>query len=530
MFLLPLALLAIAAAPDWGALERRGAIISDIRVDRQDVFNPANPDDNTALGRLGNRLHWSTREKVVRRALLFRAGEKVSARRIHETERYLRALGFLKDARIDPVELPDGTVLARVWVRDAWTLKGTINYKLQGGQQTQGAGLQDQNFLGTGKTLDVSWKRDPVRTTETATYVDPQLLGSRWALAGSYLNLSDGSSRLLSLQRPYLSLDTPWSATFQLTSIDSTYTLYDQGKGIYATASHLDTRSAGFSWTALRTESEAWRPGLLLVDNEAQYGPLETLAPTGSLPAPDLAPRRLKGPALTLSYLGEQYGVFRNLLGMDTPEDYNLGWAGTLAAGAYLSGWGSTLGAPFVQSALSKGWSDGDRDLLLMQASASGRKGPDGWEDALADLTVTGYWKETSRQISAFQLILDGARRPDPEDVYYVGALQGLRGYPNYLHPGDARWLFSLEQRMLTERRWLGILRLGYVAFADLGGIRRLDGTGWSPAYADLGGGLRMGDLKSSLGRVFFLTVAVPLVREDGQRGWQLAVGNITTF
>jgi outer membrane protein assembly factor BamA len=141
-------------------------VISEIRVDRQDVFDPANPDENNTLGHWGNRLHWTTREKVVRNALLFHVGEKVNQRRIHETERYLRTMVFLKDARIDPEPLPDGTVRARVWVRDSWTLLGSINYKLLGGQQTRGVGIQEQNLLGTGRTLNLNWKQDPVRILE----------------------------------------------------------------------------------------------------------------------------------------------------------------------------------------------------------------------------------------------------------------------------------------------------------------------------------------------------------------------------
>ena len=167
---------------------------------------------------------------------------------------------------------------------------------------------------------------------------------------------------------------------------------------------------------------------------------------------------------------------------------------------------------------------------MLASASATGRKGASGWEDALADLTLTGYWKEPLELTTAAHLFLDGARRPDPEDIYYLGGNEGLRGYPNFLHPGDARWLCSLEQRLLTEKRWLGIVRLGFVAFTDAGSIHRLDGEGWSRTYADVGVGLRLGDLKSSLGHVVVIALATPLVREPGVGRWQLTFGNVIQF
>jgi hypothetical protein len=533
--MIPFAVAVLAAAlhpgpADWQALERRGAVITEIRVEREDVFNPAKPEEDNLIGRWGDRLHRTTQEGVIRRALLFQVGDRVQVRHIRETERYLRAFVFLKDARIDPEELPDGSVRAWVWVRDAWTLKGTINYKLLGGQQTRGLGIQDQNLLGTGKTLAFSYLHDPVRETETFAYGDPQVLGSAWTLSTAYQKLSDGSTRQAFLQRPYTSLDTPWSGTLQATSAGSTYTLYDRGATLYTAHSQLDTLAGGASAALWHTEAMAWRPGFLLVSNEAAYGSVTAAAPPGGLPVPNFQHRRLQGPALTLSFLQDRFRVYRDLAGMDTPEDYNLGWTGSFLAGEYLPSWSSTERAFLGQAALSRGWGTSDRALLLASASTSGRKGPAGWDDALADVTVNAYWKETPRQITAAHLALDRASRPDPEDILYVGALQGLRGYPNWLHPGDGRWLMTVEQRMLTDQRWFGVLRLGYVAFADLGGIHRLDGTGWSPVYADVGGGLRFGDLKSSLGRVVLITVAVPVVKEPGVKGWQLAVGNLTQF
>jgi Omp85 superfamily domain len=514
----------------WEALQVQGARISSIQIDLQDVFDLSRPEEDTFLGRWGNRLHSSTREGVIRETLLFHEGDTVNSRRIHESERYLRALPFLKDARIDPEMMEDGTVRAHVWARDAWTLKVSVNYKLVGGQHTSGFGLQEQNLLGTGKTLITSYVKDPVRTTETLAYVDPHVFGSTWTLLTSYQNLSDGSTRTFRLLRPFVSLDTPWTATVQSGSTSSTLTLYDHGTGIYAAPSQLDNWTLGAAWAAHHTELEAWRPGVVLVDREARYGNLSSLADPGGIAPPALSPRRLRGPGLTLSYLEDGFRAFRDMLAMDTTEDYNLGMAGSLITGSYLPGWNSTEKAPFLQAQWTLGWSHSSQDLVLASASASGRKGPSGWEDALADLTLTGYWKEPFGLITAVHCFFDSARRPDPEDIFYLGGNEGLRGYPNYLHPGDSRWLCSAEQRLLTQERWLGIVRMGFVAFTDAGSIHRTDGEGWSRTYADVGVGLRMGDLKSSLGRVIVIAVAKPLVREPGVSRWQLTFGNIVQF
>jgi outer membrane translocation and assembly module TamA len=111
-----------------------------------------------------------------------------------------------------------------------------------------------------------------------------------------------------------------------------------------------------------------------------------------------------------------------------------------------------------------------------------------------------------------------------------VGGDQGLRGFPNELHPGNARWGLSMDYRLLTEQRWWGIVRLGYNAFVDVGAIRQFDGQGWSKPYSDVGLGLRLGNLKSSLGRVILLSMAMPLNREPYQSRFQFTVGNSIRF
>ena len=81
------------------------------------------------------------------------------------------------------------------------------------------------------------------------------------------------------------------------------------------------------------------------------------------------------------------------------------------------------------------------------------------------------------------------ARNPDPENLYTMGGSEGLRGFGNNLHPGDAHWILSLEHRWFTEQRWWGLFRVGYVAFVDAGAVQRQNGSGWSQAFPDLGGG-----------------------------------------
>lgn len=530
MVVLVMPLQAARPAKPWNVLEARKASIGKIEVVIGDVFDLSKPDEDIWIGRMANHLHATTREAVIRRVLLFAEGERVRGRRIYETERLLRALPFVKDARIDPVVQPDGTVVARVRVRDAWTTQVNVGYSQVGGQTSMNLGIDEKNFLGTGKSVAYDLSKDHERTTWGLAYGDPQLFGSRWTLAAHTQYLSDGFTRSIQLERPFFALDTPWSTGVALSQNRSNLSLYDGGVQVFqAPFIQNEVRLSGA--VALHESGDrVWRGGLLLKRQDTSYGLITETSPPGFLLPPPLLDRRLRGPALTLSIQEDAFDSFEDLQGMDTPEDYNLAWNGDLELGTYSRSWGSFMTAPFFRIQVTKGWSQDSEDLTLFTASWDGRKPATGLEDSHLALSLVHYQKLTANQILAGMVAVDQARRPDPERWYYLGGDEGMRGFPNQLHPGDARWTASFDYRLLTEQRYWGLVRLGYSAFMDLGSIRRMDGMGWSRIYSDVGVGLRLGNLKSSVGRVILLSVAVPLNREPYQSRWQFTVGNAMRF
>ena len=527
-----LAVSAQAAVPakPWKALEARKASIGKIEVEVGDVFDLNKPAEDTKIGRTANRLHVTTREAVIRRVLLFAEGDRVRERRIYETERLLRALPFVKTARIQPVIQPDGTVVALVRVRDSWTTQVNAGYSQVGGQHSSNLGVDEKNFMGMGKDVAFDLSKNHERSTWGLAYGDPQLFGSRWTLNMHTQYTSDGFVRSIQLERPFFALDTPWSTGVAVSQSHASLYLYDQGVQVFQAP--FIQNEVRLSWAKLLHESgeRVWRGGLLLQRQDTTYGAITQTTPSGFLAAPTLTNRRLRGPALTLATQKDAFDEFENLQGMDSPEDYNLAWNGDLALGTYSRAWGSTMAAPFFLIEVTKGWSSSSDNLTLLSASWAGRKPATGLEDSLASFSLVKYHKLAENQILAGLVAVDRAQRPDPEHWYYLGGDQGMRGFPNQLHPGDARWLASLDYRYLTEQRWWGLVRLGYSAFVDLGSVRRMDGQGWSRTYSDVGFGLRLGNLKSSVGRVILLTVAVPLNREPYQDRWQFSVGNTMRF
>ena len=55
-------------------------------------------------------------------------------------------------------------------------------------------------------------------------------------------------------------------------------------------------------------------------------------------------------------------------------------------------------------------------------------------------------------------------------------------------------------------------------------------GGEWSRVYADVGGGFRIGNLKSAYGRVVLATVAFPLVKGEGVNDYEIFLGSEIPF
>lgn len=524
---IPLSL--FAREPTWESLEAKGAVIAGIEVKVTNVFDPSNPDERYWLARAANFVHVETRKAIVGRELLFKAGDKVDARRIHETERNLRALEFVRDASIVPVGVSNGTVWARVLVRDAWSLKGGLRFSHVGGQTAWRVRVHEVNLFGLGKQLAVSHDKNQERTTDMVAYSDPQLFGSRWTLSTNYQSLSDGKARLFQLKRPYFAIDTPWSMGVQVASEESHLTLYNREHAVYAFPDKRDSIDLSWSRAYCVKERSALRLGLELVVRQARYGPMVTYR-TGYLREPDVRDRRLRGLALRWSLDQDRYAAFEDLAAVSRTEDINLGWSLSVAAGLFSRAMGSAENAPFGEMTLQKGWMAGDDTLLLWSGKTQGRHHRDGWRDALVSQELTLYNQSLSHQTLAVSLSVDGALRPDPENWLYLGGTEGMRGYGDHFRAGDRRWVLSMEDRVITDWTWWGLVQVGFVAYADAGAIRRFDTGSWSKTYADVGAGLRFGNLKSAFGRVIQFTVAVPLVREPGMDTYQIVVGNVVRF
>src|SRR6202162_4959752 len=218
-----------ANLPSDSELEAAGAVIGNIDLDIRNIFDERDARETNGLFRLANRLHIRTKRSTIKAQLLFASGDKYLARKLAETERALRLLTYIYDARVVPVLYVGGKVDIKVITKDVWTLSPGISFGRAGGSNSTNFNLQDTNFLGWGKTLQVSRGSTVDRTSDTVSWTDPNVLGSRWTSVLTYSDSSDGSQRSVVVAQPFYSLDAPWSTKISANSFDRTISRYNLG-------------------------------------------------------------------------------------------------------------------------------------------------------------------------------------------------------------------------------------------------------------------------------------------------------------
>src|ERR1700682_4239133 len=170
------------------------------------------------LGRRGRaiaKMHVRTRPEIIRRELLFAAGDTVDTLRVAESLRRLRKLQFLENAHIEAVKCvaPIGESLAlKVVTRDSWTTRPDI----KAGGSSPRIGLTERDLLGTGRTVSLSLVSHNRSLGAGISTFDAFGFGTGVATRAQYQRYSEGTIRSLSFARRQASLTDRWRARLNL--------------------------------------------------------------------------------------------------------------------------------------------------------------------------------------------------------------------------------------------------------------------------------------------------------------------------
>jgi outer membrane protein assembly factor BamA len=472
------------------------------------MFDLEDPRENRAFYRFANKLHINTRDNVVRRQLLFETGEPVSVRVIEETERLLRMNHYLYDVTIRPVAVRDGVADIEVKTRDTWSLDVGVSASRAGGENKGGLSIKEENLLGTGILVGVSYSADVDRSGTTFELADRNLFGTRGALAYAYTDYDDGDSQSFSLQRPFYALDARWSAGISASDNDAIDPLYNGGNSVaeYRHRRRVVEAFGGWSAGLIRGWTRRYSVGVSHEDDEYELEPGKP--PPVRLPS-DLS---LSGPFVRFEVVQDAFRADINLNLIGRVEDFAMGVQSKLQVGRALTELGSTREAWLYRATLSNGFDITKDSFLLADVRADGRYAGEGENQSVGG-TVRYYHRQGRHLVYYTALSMDAFENPDVPGPLQIGGDNGLRGYPLRYQAGERRVLATLEARAYSDWYPFRLFRVGGAVFYDTGRAWKGENqntvnSGW---LRDVGFGLRLLSARTSKGNVLHADVAFPL-------------------
>ena len=517
-----------APIPSFAELEAAGAVIGDVRVETQDIFDETDPRENYGLYRLLNTLHIKTRQSVIRRQLLFRTGERVSVRVIEETERLLRGNRYLYDVSIRPIAYRDGVVDIEVRTRDTWSLEPSGSFSRGGGSNTTGVSLTERNFLGTGASVSWSQGSSVDRSGQEFEISHKQVFGNWTAFDYKTATFSDGSAQSISLVRPFYALDARWALGGSATQFDRIDSVYSAGviAGQYRHQARTGEVSGGLSKGLVNGWVHRYSVGLGYQEDLYQVEP--GLAPPPQLPLD----QTLAYPFVRYEVIEDNYVKVANRDKIGRAEYFALGFNASLQLGRSMTGLGATQELWLYSGALNKGFRfSGDSDLVT-GIKFSGQTGGESIARQALGGTARYFRPQGPRTVFYASAEADAVNSPVASDQLLLGGDNGLRGYPLRYQSGDRRALFTVEERVYTDWYPFRLVRVGGAVFFDMGRawggeFENPANTGW---LRDFGFGLRLSSDRSSIGNVLHLDVAFPIDADADIKKAQVVIKSYANF
>lgn len=496
--------------------------VGEIRLHRTNVFDPAVPGEDWWPFRIANKIHILTREQVVRRELLLRPGDEWDPLKAIESERNLRAIGFIRRAEIKPAQTGRRKLDVDVHTQDSWTTAPQASIGTEGGEHFVILGIEESNLLGYGKSISAFHGRIGETARNELRYHDPRLGGSRTRLTSLYADSHRGDEVGVLLDQPFYSLssDYAWSTLWaKIVQEDILYAGGEDFSKFNQDYRSFDLYAGAKVWSTpewIKRVSGGWRY------ERSRFGATaETVA--GTLPGD----REMSGPQAGFELVQPNFIKETYINGMERVEDFNMGNELSVRGGPMLRDFGSDRDRWTFTGLNQKGIRFSEGRFALAQIGAEGRVRNDKLENAILFSNLNVYWKTTWLwpQTWVAHMEANASERLDGEKQLILGGNTGLRGYKNNAFTGARSFLMNFEDRFFLTREFFHLMRVGAVAFFDTGAIvgeRKTVST--RDFKSDVGLGLRFSPSRSASGLVFRVDLAYALNQGPGPSRWVVSV------
>ncbi len=499
-------------------LVAQAPVIDTVVVITHDVFDATEAGRNVAFA-IANAIRFRTRPEVVRRELLFRAGDAYDSARVAETERNLRSLGLFRAVRIDTTRI-GGRLAAVVETRDGWTTELQLNARSTGGEFTWSAGLEERDFLGIAAAVGAQYRHDPDRTAVTLLATWNRVLATRLLTAGTYDDRSDGRIGTWNVGMPFRAFADRSALEWSGEAARHRVLQFRDGDSVDAVQRRaLRLRLSGA--LAPYTGGNGYvRAGVVAqLKREAYVRSADTL-----LPVPDSVSGAV---GLQLDWRRAHFLVLTHYNGFAREEDIDLSTRVRLAAWVAPGAFGYQRGGLGPELEAQTGAAAG-RAFFRLELRANGLFTADGLDSARIFSGLTVASQVLPRQATVLRVEAGLRRGLPPGSEFDLGHGLGPRAFGPHAFTGTRSVWGTLEHRWFAVDEVLHLVGIGLAGFVDYGGAWYAD----EPARlgGDVGLGLRLGATRATGANVGRFDLAYQF--GDGWSGgrWVFSLGRSYTF
>lgn len=470
-----------------------GKLIESIHVEVLEVFDDTDPIPNFV-----NIFHATTRERIVRRELLFEAGQPFDPARADESARNLRKLRQHSLVVILPFAgSATDRVRVLVLVKDVWSLR--LNYDVEASDRSLNyllLNLAEENLFGTHSTLGGSFSIDPGSYSFGLNGQKRNLFGSDIDLdvAGSVIygratGKPEGSTGGLSYGAPLTSVESKWGWGTGVAFRNENVRVYDAGRvarydapgtpeeEALPVAYHSERLFGGYELT--RSFGRLYKLDLTIgVDVDSRKYRWEPPAGTSPTAARDFRRTWLPvtdtriGPFIQLHQHEERYLRTSELETLGLEENHQLGSVALLRVYPASRSFGSSRDLLGILAAASYTLPLGD-GLLRFGGMSRTEYERSGKHDADA----FGQLRIASPRLAILRVIFDGVVRSRYQNhlnrQFELGGDTRLRGYPPGGFKGALLGPSAAAVNAEIRSRSVGILgtAAGVAVFYDAGDV-----------------------------------------------------------
>lgn len=499
--------------------------IGTISIETLDVYS----SDEATRGRfyqLADKLHSETHPSVVRGFLLFKEGDPYDPALLSETERNLRALGFLKTASVTAGPPHDGVVDVLVQTQDAWSIEPGTQAGNKGGVGTFGISLTDNNLAGFGRQASISFNKGTDRNRAAIDYRDPAFFRPYWQSRLTWARNSDGFERRLSIGRPFYSFATPWSTQFSFDSTRQSDRLYSAARLTDVFQRQHRRLIASIGYAIHPNEADAMRVivGLRKVNDNffhLRHAPGASLPDDRNFNYLFLRFERVENDFLKVNFIDKDLRY----------EDFNLGQQFSVEGAVSPRASGQSSSTEYVRVAETLGRTIGQNTFVLPSIAFESRI-DHGLRNSILSASARYVHRFDTEIPQTFvgRILLNSGWKLDRDVQFFADGAEGLRGYRLHSFEGSRNLILNLEQRLFLGRELLQIVSPGVVAFVDVGTATDRSLLSASRLKSDVGVGIRLG-LPRSPRNLLRIDLAYALNRDPfGRRGLLISFSSGQAF